>query len=242
MYAVGGDGTAGDVAAALAGTSVELGIVPCGTTNVLAREFGIPLVPRRAAEALEASNRVLPLRTWDANGRTAVLGAGVGWDARVMGRSSQDLKQRAGRLGVALVGLGEIARYEFPALTVTGTTGRGEAVELRGTSVLLATVKRWAGGNAGIPMADPGDDLIDVVVIESRWRLHLLAFWSLMTIPGGRPLALPGVRAVQLTRARVVSDDGRPVEVHVNGEAVTRTPLVMEPDGFVRMIVPLRGA
>ncbi|HVZ47533.1 MAG TPA: diacylglycerol kinase family protein [Gemmatimonadaceae bacterium] len=238
VYAIGGDGTVGDVATALVDTTAALGIIPCGTTNVLAREYGIPLRTRRAVDVLEASDRTVLLRTWEANGHTAVLGAGVGWDARVMYKSPQAMKQRAGRTGVAMVGFREIATYDFPPLVVTGTNARDEPVELRGTSVILATVKRWAGGNTGIPDADPSDDLIDVVVLESHSRLHLATFWALMTLPGGRPLTLHGVRAVQLKRARVECEDGRAVEAHVNGEPVTHTPFTMEPGGVVRVIVP----
>jgi diacylglycerol kinase family enzyme len=241
VYAIGGDGTVGDVASALVDTTAALGIIPCGTTNVLAREYGISLWTKRAVEELEASDRTVVLRTWDANGRTAVLGAGVGWDARVMYRSPQTMKQRTGRTGVALVGFREIARYEFPPLVVTGVTAHDEEIEVRGTSVILATVKRWAGGNTGIPMADPADDLIDVVVLESRSRVHLAAFWALMTLPGGRPLTLPGVRCVQMKRARVTCEDGRAIEAHVNGEPVTHTPLVVTPGGVVRVIVPAEG-
>lgn len=238
VYAIGGDGTAGDVAAALVDSPAALGIIPCGTTNVLAREYDIPLGALRAASVLDASRRTALLRAWVANGYTAVLGVGVGWDARVMLKSPQAVKQRAGRLGVAMVGLREIAAYEFPPLVVTGTNARNEPVELHGTSVILATVKRWAGGNVGIPDADPADGLIDAVVLTSRLRAHLAAFWSLMTLPGGHPLSLPGVRVAQLKRARVECVDGRAIEAHVNGEPVTQTPLVVEPGGVVRVLIP----
>jgi undecaprenyl-diphosphatase len=238
VYAIGGDGTVGDVATAMVDTTAALGIIPCGTTNVLAREYGIPMGTRAAVEALERSTHTVLLRTWEANGHTAVLGAGVGWDARVMYKSPQAMKQRTGRTGIALVGFREIARYEFPPLVVTGVNARDEAVEVHGTSVILATVKRWAGGNTGIPMADPSDDLIDVVVLESHSRVHLAAFWALMTLPGGRPLTLPGVRSFQMKRARVECTDGRAIEAHVNGEPVAHTPFTMEPGGVVRVVVP----
>ncbi len=238
VYAIGGDGTIGDVAAGLVGTNAALGIIPCGTTNVLAREFGISLWTQRAVRALEASDRTLPLKTWRVGEHTAVLGGGVGWDARVMYRSPQRMKQRLGRLGVALVGLREMWRYDFPALVVTGTDERGAEITMRGTQVILATVKRWAGGNTGIPHADPGDEFIDVVVLERRSLVQMIAFWALMMLPGGRPLRLSGVRTARLTRARVTSDAGYEVEAHVNGEAVATTPFTLEPAGVVRVLVP----
>lgn len=238
VYAIGGDGTVGDVATALVGTKVALGIVPCGTTNVLAREYGISLWTKDAVRQLEASTTTRRLCTWKVGEHTAVLGGGVGWDARVMWKSPTAMKRRLGRTGIALIGLREIVTYEFPTLVVHGTDENGNDVTMGGTSVILALVKRWAGGNTGIPLADPSDDLIDVVVLESSSRLHLAAFWALMTLPGGRPLSLPGVRYVQLKRVRVESGAGREVEAHINGEGVAWTPLAFEPNGYVNMLVP----
>lgn len=238
VYVAGGDGTVGDVAGALVDTPVALGIIPTGTTNVLAREFGIPLEPGRAAAALEASGRTLALRAWHAGAHLALLGAGVGWDAQVMACSSQALKRRVGRGGIGLIGLREMARYDFPPLVVTGTDEQGREATLRGTSVLFASVKRWAGGNLGIPQADPCDDVIDVVALVSRSRLHLLAFWILMVTPGGRPLRLPGVRTARFARARVVCAEGRAIAAHVNGDPVLRTPFDLEPGGRLRVLVP----
>ncbi len=238
VYAIGGDGTVGDVATALVDSDVMLGIIPCGTTNVLAREFGISMWTKRAVEQLEASERTVGLRTWRVGEHTAVLGCGVGWDARVMWKSPQAFKQRLGRTGVALIGLREIATYEFPPLVLSGVDEHGATITMRGTSVILATVKRWAGGNTGIPQADPTDDFIDAVVLESTSRLHLLTFWGLMTTPGGRPLMLPGVRTARLRSARVECEDGRAIEAHVNGEGVAKTPFALEPGGVVRVLVP----
>lgn len=42
VFALGGDGTANEVIQALAGTDVLLGVVPGGSTNVLARALGLP--------------------------------------------------------------------------------------------------------------------------------------------------------------------------------------------------------
>jgi diacylglycerol kinase family enzyme len=239
VYAIGGDGTVGDVASALVGTSAALGIIPAGTTNVLAREYGIPMNTRRAVEVLERSTRTANLHTWRIGEHTAVLGAGVGWDARVMWNAPSWLKRRFGRTGIGAMGFIETMRYEFPRLTVTGTNDRGVQESLHGCQVILATVKRWAGGNTGIPQADPGDKYIDVVVVDTKSRFLMLTFWTLMTLPGGRPLHLPGVRTARFLDARVTSDDGRAIEAHVNGEGgLIRSPIEMVPAGDVKVIVP----
>src|SRR5437763_12702460 len=45
ILAFGGDGTINEVAQGVAGTEVPLGIIPGGSTNVIARSLGIPLDP-----------------------------------------------------------------------------------------------------------------------------------------------------------------------------------------------------
>lgn len=51
VFAMGGDGVAHHVANALVGSTTALGLIPVGTTNVLARILGVPSKPTRAAEA-----------------------------------------------------------------------------------------------------------------------------------------------------------------------------------------------
>ena len=52
VVAIGGDGTINEIARALVFTQVPLGIIPKGSANGFAREFGIPLNPRKACETL----------------------------------------------------------------------------------------------------------------------------------------------------------------------------------------------
>ncbi|QHO90184.1 diacylglycerol kinase [Actinomyces sp. 432] len=79
VVAAGGDGTVRSVAAGLAGTGVEMGIMPLGTANLAARNLNLPL--RRHAELarIVASGRAAPtdllwVRT-EAAGHTGLLHA-----------------------------------------------------------------------------------------------------------------------------------------------------------------------
>ncbi len=91
VAAMGGDGVAHHVANGVAYTAAALGIIPAGTTNVLARIFDIPTNPKRAARAM-ASLPALPTRmaVVEADLVTgpitefATFAFGVGYDADVV--------------------------------------------------------------------------------------------------------------------------------------------------------------
>lgn len=99
VFALGGDGTANEVLQALAGTDVQLGIIPGGGANVLARALGLP------NDAVEAT-AVLLDRLRAGESRRITLGcageryfgfnAGFGFDAAVVRHVEQhpDRKRR----------------------------------------------------------------------------------------------------------------------------------------------------
>ncbi len=87
----GGDGIAHHVANGVAYTAAALGIIPAGTTNVLARIFDMPIDPKRAARAM-ASLPALPTRMAVVEAELgtgpitefATFAFGVGYDADVV--------------------------------------------------------------------------------------------------------------------------------------------------------------
>ncbi len=90
VVALGGDGVLHHVANGLAGTATPLGILPAGTTNVLARIHGIPRDPRAAASVLHTAQPVATpvMRVLHdgskPDGRLATFAVGAGLDADVV--------------------------------------------------------------------------------------------------------------------------------------------------------------
>jgi YegS/Rv2252/BmrU family lipid kinase len=107
----GGDGTINRVVSILASTSVPLGIIPCGTMNILARELRIPLDPIQALQvALHGTIRSIDIGM--ANHQPFTLMAGLGFDAQVVSEIVPHLKGIFGSLSYIATGLQVITRYK----------------------------------------------------------------------------------------------------------------------------------
>lgn len=91
VAAMGGDGVVHHVANGLVHTGTALGIIPAGTTNVLARIYSVPLKPRKAAELLTTGEAefvsVAHIATESesaARSEYALFSLGIGFDADVV--------------------------------------------------------------------------------------------------------------------------------------------------------------
>lgn len=96
VVAMGGDGVVHHVVNGIAGSETTLGIIPAGTTNVLARILGIPRRPARAASYLAslppavktALVRISMESDDHATVRYGTFATGLGFDAEVVRRSN----------------------------------------------------------------------------------------------------------------------------------------------------------
>ncbi|MCP3997547.1 MAG: hypothetical protein GY722_21170 [bacterium] len=96
VAAMGGDGVVHHVANGLAFTGTTLGVIPTGTTNVVARLLGIPMNPAKAAgQVIAGRPRTLSLAhiatdsPLAARSEYAVFSLGMGLDADVVSISDQ---------------------------------------------------------------------------------------------------------------------------------------------------------
>jgi diacylglycerol kinase family enzyme len=240
VWVCGGDGTLGQAATALVGSEVPLGILPTGTVNVVAAECGIPNRPGPALDALTRRPGRRAFRTWRVGERAALLGLGVGFEARVMERVSLGLKRTLGFPAIGARGVLEWARYEFPALRVSGEDGDGRPFDLPATQALATVTRRFAGTHTVAPAADPEDGCIDIVVFSGRSRARMAGFWLGIQLPGTAHLRVPGVLTLRARRLRVSAADGSAVIAHLNGDPVEHTPFAAEPWGPVQILVPPR--
>jgi diacylglycerol kinase (ATP) len=208
VMAWGGDGTINEVASALAFSDVALGIIPAGSGNGLARELGVDPRPGVAiAEALAAETRRMDLG--EIEGRLFVNIAGVGVDAFVASRFS--LARRRGFLGY--VGLTASALVTYIPTDYRITTG-GMRVDARAILVTIANSAQFGNGARIAPGARVDDGLLDLVVVEERWRLATLS--QLPRLFNG---TVERMRGCTIRRIReVIVEADQPMTYHVDGE------------------------
>jgi len=234
VLAVGGDGTANEVAAGLLGSTTALGVVPAGSGNGLARTLRVPLDADRALRTL-ASAVVLRMDVGRVNGHPFLNVAGAGFDAAV-GEAFHARALRGGRRGVM-----SYARIAF-AMSWTYRCGGFtlEAGEHRfaGEAWLVAFVNgRQYGGAAVIaPGARFDDGLLDIVVVERAAPLELLAAAPRLYLGG-----LEGFRRYRrLAASSAVLTAPDPFPHHRDGEPggpVSRLEVSVEPKAL-KVLVP----
>lgn len=167
IVAVGGDGTVGEVAAALIGTEVPMGIVPCGSGNGLARNLKIPLTPASAVASLNAFHR-MAIDTVDVNGTPFVSIAGIGFDAMVA-RKMKLAKKRglAAYTGIVIVDYPTSKPVDF-RLTIDG-----KEVEKKAWFISFANSNQFGYNTAIAPLAELDDGLLDVCIVDKIPLAHL---------------------------------------------------------------------
>ena len=117
VVAFGGDGVVHHVANGLLGSPTALGLIPAGTTNVVARILGVPPNPRKAAEFLAtgpvprpvpAAQLVTSAASGPSDKRISLFATGAGLDAEVVEIAEQEpfRKYSFGSLHYARTALG----------------------------------------------------------------------------------------------------------------------------------------
>jgi len=220
VAACGGDGTVSEAACGLSGSDVPLAVLPGGTSNVLARELGIPLSIEGAKELL-VGGTPKRVRMLTANDRPFLLWAGAGLDARIMGRMRPMLKRWFGRAGIFYTVAPEFFRYEFPRLEVVVDGASHDA-----TFAVICHASRYAGDWIIAPDASLESEEMDVLLFSgrSRWRFFRL-FQQIQAGRSGQLSAGFG-RIVRGKTVEIRSRESYPVEIQLDGDCVLETPIV----------------
>ncbi|MGB3307251.1 MAG: diacylglycerol kinase family protein [Thermomicrobiales bacterium] len=96
VIAIGGDGTVSEVAGNLDHGKIPLGIISAGSTNIIARELGIPNDMRQAVALIWGSHQLRRIDAGTCNGTIFLHMAGAGFDSRFFDLTDRRLKRKVG--------------------------------------------------------------------------------------------------------------------------------------------------
>ena len=220
----GGDGTAMQVAAAIAGSGIALGVVPGGTGNVLAGNLRLPRTSTAAARALlTARARAIDLgvvQRSDGAHYFAVV-AGTGFDAELMAATGREQKRRwkfAAYIARAAMTLPSV-RSAPHRVTVDGT-----AQELRAAMLLVLNCGQLPPGFLKL-RADlsPDDGWLDIVALDADGAFQSASALAELFLGNRNGRG----RRVWWARGRAVTVevmDGAARPVQLDGEVTGTTP------------------
>lgn len=225
LVSYGGDGTAMQVAAAIAGSGIPLGLIPGGTGNLLAGNLRLPRRPVAAARALlTARPRTIDLGAVErADGlHYFAVCSGAGFDAELMRRTASAAKRRwkmAAYVAQALTALPGV-RSAVHRITVDGQEHRVPAamVLVMNCGELIPPLLRIGDHIL------PDDGWLDVAALDADGPVSSVAAF-LRLLRG----AVHGAGSGRLwvsrgRRVGVVVEAGAPQPVQLDGEVVGETP------------------
>ncbi|MCO8273277.1 diacylglycerol kinase [Actinoplanes sp. TRM 88003] len=177
VFACGGDGTVMAVVTALAGSDVTMAVLPAGTGNLLAANLGLGTDPATGVQvAIEGGRKRIDVGVVD--GKCFVVMAGMGFDAQMLEKTSDEAKKRIGWL--AYIGGGLKALRERPVQTRIVLDG-GKVMPRRPRSVIVGNVGRLQGGVTLLTEADPADGKLDVAILSPNNLGHWMSLaWGVI--------------------------------------------------------------
>jgi len=235
VVAVGGDGTINEVINGLIGTGATLGIIPAGTGNGFAREFGIPLNVKEACKVI-LDGHTKQIDIGQADGRYFIGFAGLGFDALIAKLVGEMFGPLRGMWIYFVSGFLVFNRYKPKIISVKIDS---EIVKIRPLVIAVANTKRYGGKAFIAPNAMPDDGLFDVCIIEyiRSWKL----FWNLYKLFTGEHIKLPYVSMYRGQKVSIQSPE--PFPIHLDGEAIESCREIQFSiiPNAVKLIIPKEG-
>lgn len=244
VLACGGDGTVRRVAEALAGSGVAMGLIPLGTGNLLARNLAMDVTDLGAnvqtalfgdqrhidTAGIQLHNAVTGRRA----AYTFLVMAGIGFDAKMISDTRDELKKNVGWLAYGEAGV----RHLPGRRTKVGISLDGGPVQQRKVrSVLFGNCGMLPGGIDFIPDAIIDDGVLDIVVLSPRSAIGWLAMLGKVLFRHRR-----GLPVLDYYRARSVQLSCQdPLDTQIDGDpsgAATSVTVRVAPQALLVRVRP----
>jgi diacylglycerol kinase family enzyme len=245
---MGGDGIVHHVAQGVVDTGSALGVIPAGTTNVIARLLGIPLKPAKAARLL-IEPEVLPVALGTARmtltrgsvetTHHAVFAGGFGLDAAVVLEADKEpyRKYRFGSIHYARTALG-VAFRQFPGRVPNIRVSHGENEQLATAALVQFRPVYTYFGPIPLRVAPDAPDPMTLLTIGRLKRRRVPRIVATL-LRNGTLGSIPGFTVTpNLARVEIAADP--PVAAQADGEALgmVDSGTVEWAPGSLRVIAP----
>ncbi len=220
IVVAGGDGTVNEVIQTIAGTPLELAVIPLGTGNVLARH--LHLRPGELPEAcrLAVAGEAQRIDLGVINGRYFVSMAGAGLDAEIVDQISRPWKEMVGWLAFAGQTVQAILTEEPKPLKLTFERDSFAGLMW---GVLISNLPEYPHRIALSRNARADDGLLEFVILHDKGSGELLNF-GLDTFLWGAPADQHHAATVVQARYLLIESDDA-VKWQADGEIMGHTPI-----------------
>jgi diacylglycerol kinase (ATP) len=236
LVVVGGDGMVHLALPAVVGTDTALGVIPAGTGNDEAREYGWPRKSPEGAADIVAGGRVRVIdvgRAVTADGRVSYFGSvlAAGFDSLVSDRTNR-MRWPHGRARYNVAMLAEFVNLR--PLPFVLTFADGSVISRDVLLVAVGNTRSYGGGMQICPGADPGDGLLDVTIGGALPRRKVLGLMP--KVYRGTHVERAEVQVVRTTGLRIESPA---INAYADGEYLGPLPVeVTVVPAAVHVLVP----
>ena len=161
----GGDGTVSAIGASLLGVEVNIGIIPIGSGNGLARAASIPMKPGRALRTIFEGHTQW-IDGFYINGKFSCMLSGIGFDAAVAHRFA--VQKTRGLNTYAR----EAVKHYFESKPYHFTLQlNGETIDADSYFISIANSNQFGNNFTIAPKASLSDGLLDIVVVQKMSKV-----------------------------------------------------------------------
>jgi diacylglycerol kinase (ATP) len=221
----GGDGTINEVINGIAGNEVVLGIIPYGTSNVLARIMEIPTDIVDACLHFYNSEEK-PMDVGIANGRNFLSISGIGFDAGVIRETPKKLKNTLGSFGYILKGAQKILAYSGEDLNINvriRLIDQNREMDFRAWIILVANLGYYGSAIKVGLRAKPDDGKLDIIVFPYKAEGKIDVMKQLYAALTEADLENRDIPFFQSSDFEIITNPLVPYEV--DGELIGNTPV-----------------
>jgi YegS/Rv2252/BmrU family lipid kinase len=225
ILVAGGDGTFNEALNGLLSSQRDykheklcpLAFIPLGTTNVLAKELGIPEnIPDAVNLALTGNpKKITPARI---NGHFFVLMAGIGFDGQTVYSVNNRIKRISGKGAYIFSGFKTFFRYNPSVIQL-----KASGASFTGYTVVIGKSSCYGGYFKVTPKAKLTEPVLDVCLLQKKGKMALLGFIS--RILWKRHLKCPHVFYGKFSEIEITAE--KKVHVQTDGDYFGTLPVTL---------------